>query len=159
MFDTGANQLLLKQAVKWGVTYWDTADCYSWGKSEKGIGKYFSRYPEDRQKALATISSSAGATTKKKTPARTTSPGRERMVLVIDRSGSMGLSDYRPSRLKAAVEAAEEMIQIKMKRDPRDEVGIVWFRGRGRMCHPLVALASGKAGLLQKLKTIIHPKV
>ena len=50
MFDTGANLLMLKQAVKWGVTYWDTADCYSWGRSEKGIGKYFSRFPEDRQK-------------------------------------------------------------------------------------------------------------
>ncbi|MEW6672405.1 MAG: aldo/keto reductase [Thermodesulfobacteriota bacterium] len=50
MFDTGSNQLLLKQAVKWGVTYWDTADCYGWSGSEKGIGKYFKRYPEDRQK-------------------------------------------------------------------------------------------------------------
>lgn len=50
MFDIGSNQLLLKQAVNWGVTYWDTADCYGWGGSEKGIGKYFSRYPQDRQK-------------------------------------------------------------------------------------------------------------
>ena len=50
MFNTGSNQLLLKQAVKWGVTYWVTADCYGWSGSEKGIGKYFKRYPEDRQK-------------------------------------------------------------------------------------------------------------
>ena len=26
MFDTINNQLLLKQAMKWGVTYWDTAE-------------------------------------------------------------------------------------------------------------------------------------
>ncbi len=50
MFDTGANQLLLRQAVKWGVTYWDTAQYYNrWG-SEPGIGKYLGKYPEDRKK-------------------------------------------------------------------------------------------------------------
>ncbi|MCG8615745.1 MAG: aldo/keto reductase [Desulfobacterales bacterium] len=50
MFDTGANQLLLRQAVKWGVTYWDTAQYYNrWG-SEPGIGKYLAKYPEDRKK-------------------------------------------------------------------------------------------------------------
>lgn len=26
MFDIPSNQLLLKQSIKWGVTYWDTAD-------------------------------------------------------------------------------------------------------------------------------------
>ncbi len=50
MFDTGSNQLLLRQAIQWGVTYWDTADCYEGGKSEEGIGKYFAKYPEDRKK-------------------------------------------------------------------------------------------------------------
>ncbi len=50
MFDTGANQLLLRQAVKWGVTYWDTAQYYNrWG-SEHGIGKYLAKYPQDRKK-------------------------------------------------------------------------------------------------------------
>ena len=28
------NQLLLKKSLDWGVNYWDTADCYSGGKSE-----------------------------------------------------------------------------------------------------------------------------
>ena len=50
MFDIPSNQLLLKQAIKWGVTYWDTADCYEGGNSEKGIGKYFEKYPEERKK-------------------------------------------------------------------------------------------------------------
>jgi predicted aldo/keto reductase-like oxidoreductase len=50
MFDTGANQLLLRQAVKWGVTYWDTAQYYNrWG-SEPGLGKYLAKYPEDRKR-------------------------------------------------------------------------------------------------------------
>jgi predicted aldo/keto reductase-like oxidoreductase len=46
MFDTANNHILLKQAINWGITYWDTADCY--GGSEKGIGKYFKKFPEDR---------------------------------------------------------------------------------------------------------------
>lgn len=50
MFDIPSNQLLLKQAIKWGVTYWDTADCYEGGKSEQGIGKFFDKYPEGRKK-------------------------------------------------------------------------------------------------------------
>lgn len=49
MFDTGANLLVLKQAYKWGVRYWDTADCYEGGGSEEGVGKYFKRWPEDRK--------------------------------------------------------------------------------------------------------------
>ena len=50
MFDIPNNQLLLRQAVRWGVTYWDTANSYGGGRSERGIGKYFSRFPQDRQK-------------------------------------------------------------------------------------------------------------
>ena len=46
------SQLLLKQAVKWGVTYWDTANTYMGGNSEKAIGKYFAKYPEDRKKVF-----------------------------------------------------------------------------------------------------------
>ncbi|MBC7358396.1 MAG: aldo/keto reductase [Desulfacinum sp.] len=49
MFDTGANQILLRQAVRWGVTYWDTADCYGGGRSEEGIGRFFSRFPDARK--------------------------------------------------------------------------------------------------------------
>jgi predicted aldo/keto reductase-like oxidoreductase len=49
MFDTINNQLLLKQAVKWGVTYWDTAESYGNGLSEEGFGRYFSRNPGSRQ--------------------------------------------------------------------------------------------------------------
>jgi predicted aldo/keto reductase-like oxidoreductase len=51
MFNIASNQIMLRQAMRWGVTYWDTADCYQNG-SEKGIGKYFSKYPEDRQKVF-----------------------------------------------------------------------------------------------------------
>jgi len=49
MFDTINNQLLLRQAFNWGVTYWDTAEAYGNGLSEEGFGRFFSRYPEARK--------------------------------------------------------------------------------------------------------------
>ena len=58
MFNIAANQMLMKQAMKWGVTYWDTADCYQRG-SESGIGKYFKKYPEDRNRVFLVTKSDA----------------------------------------------------------------------------------------------------
>jgi len=51
-YNLKSRQLLLRQALKMGVTYWDTAKSYSGGNSERGIGKYFARYPEDRRKVF-----------------------------------------------------------------------------------------------------------
>jgi predicted aldo/keto reductase-like oxidoreductase len=54
-----SDQLMFRQAIKMGVSYWDTADSYGWGKSEKAIGKYFSRFPDDRKKVFLVTKSSA----------------------------------------------------------------------------------------------------
>ena len=47
--DTSLSMLVLRQAFKAGVTYWDTANTYMGGRSEMGFGKYFQKYPQDRQ--------------------------------------------------------------------------------------------------------------
>jgi hypothetical protein len=54
MFDTINNQLLLKQALKWGINFWDTAESYGYGQSERGFGRFFSRNPGVRQKVFLT---------------------------------------------------------------------------------------------------------
>jgi uncharacterized protein len=54
MFDTINNQLLLRQALKWGVTFWDTAESYSNSLSEAGYGRYFTRNPGSRQEVFLT---------------------------------------------------------------------------------------------------------
>ena len=54
-----SNQLLLRQASKAGVTCWDSSRNYIGGKSEKGIGKYFKKFPEDRQKIFLITKSGA----------------------------------------------------------------------------------------------------
>ena len=52
-------QLLLRQAFKWGVTYWDTAHSYMGGNSEKRIGKYLMKYPQDRNQIFLVTKSYA----------------------------------------------------------------------------------------------------
>jgi predicted aldo/keto reductase-like oxidoreductase len=54
MFDTINNQLLLRQALKWGVTFWDTAESYGNGLSEEGFGRFFARNPEARKEIFLT---------------------------------------------------------------------------------------------------------
>jgi aryl-alcohol dehydrogenase-like predicted oxidoreductase len=49
MFDTINNQLLLRQALNWGVTYWDTAEYYGRGLSEEGFGRFFAKNPDRRK--------------------------------------------------------------------------------------------------------------
>lgn len=58
--DLRYSQLLLRQAIKLGVTYWDTAESYGGGRSEKGIGEHFARHPEDRKKVFLVTKSHSG---------------------------------------------------------------------------------------------------
>jgi uncharacterized protein len=48
MFDIPSNQIILKQAIRLGVTHWDTANSYGYGQSEKGIGNFFQNNPDIR---------------------------------------------------------------------------------------------------------------
>ncbi len=52
MFDTITNQIVLKQAMKLGVTMWDTAESYENGRSEQGIGQFFKKNPGEREKVF-----------------------------------------------------------------------------------------------------------
>lgn len=54
-----SNQLLLRQASKAGVTCWDSSRGYIGGKSEKGIGKYFNKFSEDRKQIFLITKSGA----------------------------------------------------------------------------------------------------
>lgn len=50
--DLTSSQLLFRQAIKMGITYWDTAETYGRGRSEKGIGEHFAKHPDDRKKVF-----------------------------------------------------------------------------------------------------------
>jgi len=51
--------IMLEQAFKWGVTYWDTASSYMGGDSEARIGKYLERYPQHRKQLFLVTKSHA----------------------------------------------------------------------------------------------------
>jgi len=50
IIDFTSNQILLKKALDWDVTYWDTANSYNGGNSEEGIGRFFQKFPDARKK-------------------------------------------------------------------------------------------------------------
>ena len=54
--------LLLRAAFLRGVTYWDVANSYMGGNSEKRIGKYIEKYPQDRKKIFLVTKSHAWST-------------------------------------------------------------------------------------------------
>ena len=59
MYDIINNQINLRKSIERGVTYWDTADCYEGGRSEKGIGKFFTSHPEARKEIFLVTKSDA----------------------------------------------------------------------------------------------------
>jgi len=48
MFNLVDSQLVLRSTLKYGVTYWDTANVYAGGNSELGIGKFLEKNPQMR---------------------------------------------------------------------------------------------------------------
>ena len=56
------NQAILRAALQWGITYWDTANSYVGGNSELEIGKFLTKKPEIR-KDLFIASKASGAKT------------------------------------------------------------------------------------------------
>jgi predicted aldo/keto reductase-like oxidoreductase len=49
-FNAVDNQIILRKAVDWGVTTWDTSSMYENGNSELGIGKFLEKNPDVRKK-------------------------------------------------------------------------------------------------------------
>jgi predicted aldo/keto reductase-like oxidoreductase len=64
MYDLIENQVMLRKALQWGVSYWDTAASYAGGNSELGIGKYLLKNPGVR-KDVFIVSKASGARTVK----------------------------------------------------------------------------------------------
>ncbi len=62
IFDVIENQTVLRNAVKWGVTYWDTAPDYAGPNSELGIGKFIAAHPDIRKKLFISTKASDAVT-------------------------------------------------------------------------------------------------
>ena len=60
--DLIANQIILRMAPRWGVTYWDSAYIYTGGNSEIGIGNFLTKNPKMRKKLFITSKASRAKT-------------------------------------------------------------------------------------------------
>ena len=49
-FNAVDNQIILRKAIDWGATCWDTSHFYENGNAELGIGKFFEKNPDVRKK-------------------------------------------------------------------------------------------------------------
>ena len=59
-FDLIDNQIIMRKAVDWGATCWDTSHIYGNGNAELGIGKFFGGNPDVRKKIFL-ITKASGA--------------------------------------------------------------------------------------------------
>ena len=59
------NQIILRNALEWGITYWDTANSYMGGNSELNIGKFLSKNQEARKNLFIVSKASRARTVKR----------------------------------------------------------------------------------------------
>ena len=62
-FDIEANQIILKQALDWGVTCWDTSGGSNAGRSERGIGMFLEKNPQARRDVFLSTKYDGGGMT------------------------------------------------------------------------------------------------
>ena len=101
MFDISDKQILLRNALKYGINYWDTAHVYANGNSELGVGKYLSTHPSIR-KRLFIVTKATGATTAEDMGKRLQTSLERMKTKYIDLYYFHGLED--PSQLTSEIQ-------------------------------------------------------
>jgi predicted aldo/keto reductase-like oxidoreductase len=114
--DWTTQQNLLRMGFTMGATLWDTSDRYENGKSEIGIGQYFSKYPEDRKKVFICTKASEKSEAKQVSDAIDTSlknMNTDYLDLFLLTEIRNGLGNL-PSGLKEMVEKKKKEGKIKL---------------------------------------------
>jgi uncharacterized protein len=104
--DWSTNQNLLRLGFQYGVTMWDTSDRYQDGKSELGIGEYFTKYPDDRKKVF--ISTKA---TEKSDPQQIS----DALDQSLERMKTNYVDLFMLSMMKGVPAGAKELMEKKKK--------------------------------------------
>ena len=135
IFDISTNQLVLQRALDFGVTYWDTANSYTNGNSEKGIGMFFEKNPDVRKKIFL-VSKAGGPHTS------------ERINSMLDLSLQRMKTDYIDvffmHGIRDGAELTDEMKAWAEKAKASRKIRFFGFSSHGDMENSLQAAA--KAG-------------
>jgi hypothetical protein len=114
-FNAVDNQIILRKAVNWGVTTWDTSSFYENGNSELGIGKFNEKNPDVRKKLFLITKASFARNVEDIEKHLQTSMGRMKTDYIDLYFGVHGLNS--PAQLndemKKWVEKAKERKVIK----------------------------------------------
>ncbi|MGD8891135.1 MAG: aldo/keto reductase [Desulfobacterales bacterium] len=127
-----SDQLIFRQALKMGVSYWDTADSYGRGKNEKAIGKYFGKFPDDRKKVFLV------------TKARTSDPKKltEKLNTSLQRMNTSYVDLYFLHYVKdAKKELTEEVKTWVEKAKAKGKIRFFGFSAHKNMENSMLAAA------------------
>ncbi len=100
MFNALDQQLVLRKAIQYGVTYWDTAYSYNGGNSELGVGKFLKKYPKLRKKMF--IASKASST-------RTIADVEDRLQTSLKRMNTDYIDLYYLHNIKSTERLTDEL--------------------------------------------------
>jgi predicted aldo/keto reductase-like oxidoreductase len=129
--DWSTNQNLLRLGFTMGVTMWDTSDRYQNGKSELGIGEYFSRYPEDRKKIF--ISTKA---TEKSEPQQIS----DTLDQALERMKTDYVDLFMLSMMQGVPSGAKELMEKKKKEGKVKLVGFSSHLGNDQVVAQSIAM-------------------
>lgn len=132
IFDILNNQIMLKKALDWGITYWDTANGYVGGNSELGIGKFFEKFPEVRKKVFL-VTKSSGRDPKKLT---------EHLNLSFERMKTDYVNLFFFHGIKSTQELTPEAKDWAAKMKAEKKIRMVGFSTHSNM-EDLLAAAPG----------------
>jgi aryl-alcohol dehydrogenase-like predicted oxidoreductase len=131
--------LVFRQALKLGVSYWDTADSYGWGQNEKAIGNYLAKFPGDREKVF--LVTKAGSSDAKELSAKLNNSLQRMNTAYIDMYFIHYVSDVKAEltdEVKAWAEKAKAEGKIRlfgfsthknMERSMLAAAGMGWIDG------------------------------
>jgi aryl-alcohol dehydrogenase-like predicted oxidoreductase len=147
IFNVADRQIVLRKALEWGITYWDTADCYTGGNSELGIGKFLKANP-DKRKDIFIVSKSDD-----RAPAD--------MQKLLDRSLKRMKTDYVDlyfiHGLEGPDELTEELRAWVAKTKESKKIRFFGFSTHDNMAESLTAAA--KAGWVDAIMTTYNFRV
>ena len=127
------NQVILRGAFQWGITYWDTSQNYVGGESELNIGKFIAKNPEARKKLFIVTKASRAKNPKEVEERLKTSLERMNTNCIDLYYGVHGLQ--RPSQL------SEELKQWVKSAKERKLIRFFGFSTHSNMAECLLAAA------------------
>ncbi|UCC22562.1 MAG: aldo/keto reductase, partial [Planctomycetota bacterium] len=141
IFNVADRQIVLRKALEWGITYWDTADCYTGGNSELGIGKFLKANP-DKRKDLFIVT---------KSDDRAPADIQKLLERSLERMETDYVDLYFIHGLEGPDELTEELKAWVAKTKKSKKIRFFGFSTHGNMAESLTAAA--KAGWVDAIMT------